>query len=184
MALAICFAYRIVQKVILYAQKPKKEDLMNEPCTWWEKFFIKYFDAVIVRDVSDATSIKSGESVMALHFCAVCKDYRAATYFDPMSRQDRIMCIECHERKPVKGVLGISTFRILECFKTARRVHETRKKKKRWSSETLLFLKFFFFGLGKETPCDRNGKTISDLENEARDLFLSSLCLYHETHAD
>ncbi len=118
---------------------------------------------------------------MALYLCTICKNYRVGTYFDPMSRQERIMCVECQSSKVVKDVLEISIFRIQECSKVAHLVHEKRKKeKKKYSFETLLFVKFFFFGLGKEAPHDRNGKTISDLENEARNLFLLTLPLFRE----
>lgn len=159
--------------------------MTGEKFCWWEKFCIKCFGIILVRDVSEATRVEHGESLMALHFCTTCKEYQVATYFDPLSKKGRIVCVCCHSRQIVDDFFGMSLFRIDECTKTARCVYGRRKKeKKKWNSETFLFLKFFLFGLGAEAPDDRRGRTISDLELEARDLFLFSLSWYCKASVD
>jgi len=151
--------------------------------SWWKKLILK-LEISIVESVPDWLSKKTGEHIMALHFCKYCKDYQYAILFNPMSLLERIECSECANRQKIKDVCGWSLFRFSTCAQTAQKAGEQMKGRKAKFKNIIvffLFLRFFFCGLGKYAPIDRQGRTISDLEEATTNYFLAAFILLAES---
>jgi hypothetical protein len=145
----------------------------------WKRFLIK-LDAVIVESVPEEIFRKTGESIMALHYCKHCKDYKYGTLFDPMSQRERVYCMQCLVRTNMKDVCGLLFFRVRVCLDTSKLVANKLKVKSsiiKGACKHFLFFRFLTSGLGKYAPCDRGNKTISELEEAERDRFIETLTL-------